>query len=308
MPGIRLVLFAAALLAVVDAAGDELTREVASGGLVPAWLLEVPDSVRTVLVADASSAGLLRFANSALGLSYRDRRYLSVGSRGVGKRRTGDRRTPLGVYFLTEELNTKRMDPKYGAAAFVLDYPNVWDRRRKRTGYGIWLHGVHPDTPIRPPLDTDGCLALPNDQLLALRPWLSMHQTPVIVARQIEWATPGDVADRRRELLAALDAWRVAFESRNLHEYLQLYDEAFEWRGMDKRAWARYRAGTFVEAMPHAVELDDVFLVRDPEEDNLYLARFRQTTRRATGTMSLWKRLYWRDTDAGWRIVAEDAG
>ncbi|PWG73998.1 hypothetical protein DF186_20170, partial [Enterococcus hirae] len=80
-----------------------------------------------------------------------------------------------------------------GAAAFPLDYPNAWDRYNERTGYGIWLHGVDHKDPVRPPRDTDGCLALPNEEILRLAERLEPLVTPVIVARKMQWALPSDV-------------------------------------------------------------------------------------------------------------------
>ena len=290
------------------AADDDYGYRDHSGSLVPAYFLEIPESVVTLLVADASNASLLQFSHSGSDIAYRQQRYLSVGLQGVGKERRGDRRTPLGVYFLTDELDTRRLDPKYGAAAFVMDYPNTWDRRLARTGHGIWLHGVHPDTPIRPPRDTDGCLALPNEALLDLRPALTMHSTPVIVTRQVEWVEPGELAAERDALRARLSDWRRALESGDLHGYMALYHEDFEARDMNKREWARFRMESFSAAPASAVRVADLLLMRDPEEQDLYLARFRQTTERPGGAVSTWKRLYWRRTADGFRVITEDAG
>ena len=62
---------------------------------------------------------------------------MSIGQEGPGKQSSGDKRTPLGVYFVTEQLDTSKLHEKYGVTAFVLDYPNVWDLRSRRSGDGI---------------------------------------------------------------------------------------------------------------------------------------------------------------------------
>ena len=123
---------------------------------LPSYLLEVPASVADVLIADAGTATLIRYSRTENGVVEKDRRYMSIGLEGVGKQRAWDRKTPLGVYFITEELDTSKLAPKYGIAAFPLDYPNAWDRYNERTGSGIWLHGVDASAPDRPPRDTDG--------------------------------------------------------------------------------------------------------------------------------------------------------
>ena len=103
-------------------------------GQLPVYLLELPASVGTVLVADTERATLYRFDNGPDGVRYVDERYMSIGQYGVDKRRPWDRRTPLGVYFITERLDTTRLHERYGPVAFPLDYPNIWDRLNRRGG------------------------------------------------------------------------------------------------------------------------------------------------------------------------------
>ncbi len=69
-----------------------------------------------------------RFGRTASGIVKIDQRYMSIGENGVGKKRAWDRKTPLGIYFITEQLDTSNLDDKYGVAAYPLDYPNAWDR------------------------------------------------------------------------------------------------------------------------------------------------------------------------------------
>ena len=278
-------------------------------GLVPAYLLEIPDSVSDILIADAGSATMHRFVRTEDGIVEKDQRYMSIGQAGVGKEKAWDRKTPLGIYFITESLDTSRLHDKYGAAAFPLDYPNAWDRLNKRTGYGIWLHGVDRNNPERPPLDTDGCLSLPNEELLRLVDLLKPLVTPVIVARELDWALPVDLDALRMEFHLALDVWRQSQEQGDLLTYLSLYADEFNYRGMNRDAWASYRLGVF-EARPLAnVKLDDIMLLADPEVPGLYLSRFTQVLETDSGSVRTTKRLYWR-RDAGnqWQIVSEDAG
>jgi hypothetical protein len=277
--------------------------------LLPAYLLEIPDSVSDILIADTSSATMHRFIRSADGIVEKDQRYMSIGQAGAGKEKAWDRKTPLGVYFITERLDTSKLHEKYGIAAFPLDYPNAWDRFNKRTGYGIWLHGVDQNNPERPPLDTDGCLALPNEELLFLADRLKPLVTPVIVARQLDWVPPGDLEALRLEFHLALDMWRRSQEQGDVVTYLSLYADEFVYRGMDKDEWTSYRFAVF-EARPLAgFSLNNVMLIADPEVPDLYLSRFTQVMQTDSGPVSTTKRLYWRRGDGSqWRIVSEDAG
>ena len=275
----------------------------------PAWLLEIPDSVNDILIAETDTATMRRFARAGKEIIEVDQRYMSIGLNGVGKERAWDRRTPLGVYFITESLDTSKLHDKYGVAAFPLDYPNAWDRFNQRTGYGIWLHGVDHKDPERPPRDTDGCLALPNDEILKLVDRLEPLVTPVIVTRRMAWAPSSEVDELRLEFRLALDQWRESLESGDVLDYLSLYADDFRYRDMDRRAWSAYRMNVFEARTFDSVVVEDVMLVADPEEPELFLSRFTQVLATVDGPVRTVKRLYWRRTeDRRWQIVSEDSG
>ena len=277
--------------------------------LVPAYVLELPATVNDVLVADTADATLWRFEVADGRMIERDQRYMSIGVNGVGKSKAWDRRTPLGVYFITERLDTSRMHAKYGVAAFPLDYPNAWDRHLERTGDGIWLHGVDRNSPERPALDTDGCLSLPNDELLKIASHLEPQVTPVIVAREIRMAQPDELEQTRLAFRIALDMWRQSLEQGDLLAYLSLYSEDFRYRDWNKTEWSTYRLGVFEAREFAAVALDDVLLLADPEEPDLYLSRFTQVLTTNDGEVRTTKRLYWKRTaDEVWKIISEDSG
>jgi murein L,D-transpeptidase YafK len=275
----------------------------------PAYLLEVPPSVGLVLLAETETSTLHLFENEPGGLSRGGETYMSIGQKGAGKIRAWDRRTPLGTYFINEKLDTSKLHEKYGPVAFPLDYPNIWDRKNRRSGDGIWIHGVTPGDGRRPPLDTDGCIALPNDQILALESHLVPHQTPVIVTRNIRWATAEQVASDRDKLRNVLDQWATSFEQGDVHRHMSLYADDFTFRGMNTAEWAAFRTQSFNRAPPRRSVIDEVLLLADPVESGLYLSRFRQSVTYDDSTVETTKRLYWQETPEGeLRIVAEDNG
>jgi hypothetical protein len=279
------------------------------GGLLPAYLLQIPESVSAVFVAETDMSTLHRFEIVAGKPGKHDKRYMSIGQNGVGKQRPWDRRTPLGIYFVVEQLDTSALHERYGPVAFPLDYPNIWDRINKRSGDGIWIHGVTPNNGRRPPRDTDGCIALPNDELLAIVPQLVPLVTPVLVTRKIRWVSPEQLAATAAELAAALDAWAGSYRSGDLHTYLSLYAEDFGYRGMDRQQWASFRVQTMAAVPLQDFVLADVLLLADPEDRDLYLSRFRQTIVTDASEVATIKRLYWqRSANGALKIVAEDNG
>jgi len=281
----------------------------ATGDRLPAYLLQIPASVPAVFVAETDRSALHRIANGPDGPLYVDRRYMSIGENGVGKRRAWDRRTPLGIYFVTERRDTQRLAERYGPLAFPLDYPNVWDRLHDRRGEGIWIHGGPGGGERRPPQDTDGCIALENNELRALADDLIPGVTPVIVTHSIRWGTAAGIGAGRERLAAALEEWAQSIRTGDLYRYLSLYAQGFRYRGMSRDEWMRYRLGTFGAGNITGLKLDDVLLLQDPEDESLYLSRFRQTLIDDTGPVVTIKRLYWRrNSEDELRIVAEDNG
>lgn len=276
---------------------------------VPASVLTLPDTVSDVFIAATGSATFYRLERGEHGLQVVDQSYMSIGEHGVGKERAWDGKTPLGVYFVIDQLDTRRLHEKYGITAYPLDYPNVRDRQLDRGGSGIWVHGVLAGGGQRPRFDTDGCIALPNEVLRALDRHIEPLVTPVIVTRQIRWRTP-EARDRLSAALRdAVERWTDALRRADAHAYLNAYAVDFSYRGLSGAEWASLTLQTLPRRGPASVAVDDLALFSDPEEDGLYVARFRLTTSSDDATVTTMKRLYFRRDDRGaFRIVAEDNG
>jgi murein L,D-transpeptidase YafK len=277
---------------------------------VSAYLIRLPSSVDTVFVAETTAAAFHRFENTQeLELEYGGAAYMSIGENGDGKQRNGDRRTPLGIYFVTEQLDTSKLHEKYGLTAFTLDYPNALDSRRKRTGGGIWVHGVDRRGGKRPPRDTDGCIALPNETLKMLEHQFLPNVTPVVIAREVNWIEQDEIDELRAELDAVVAHWAASLQRGDTHAYLSLYDDDFRHWGMNKSEWIAFSAETLASRPIQKVEISDVLLLGDPEENGVYLSRFRLAVTEGANTVALTKRLYWRRYENGTlTIVAEDSG
>lgn len=276
---------------------------------LPAYFLHLPPSVSVVFVADTGTSTLYRYRNGANGMSLVDTHYMSIGQNGVGKTRPWDRRTPIGVYFVSDELDTGKLHPKYGLMAFPLDYPSPWDRMHQRSGDGIWLHGVDEKDGQRPPLDTDGCLALPNANLIEISKDIVPRSTPIVIARQMRRAPRRELEELGEDLRAAVDAWARSYRSGDLFRYFGLYDDRFVYRGMDRGEWLAYRTDTIGSRVLDELIIRNLTLLAEPDDDGLYLSRFEQTLVEGERRITTMKRLYWRRSGNGvFRIVAEDNG
>ena len=277
---------------------------------VPAWVLRLPESTPTVFIAETSAHAFHRFDRADDGVVKVRQDYMSIGLGGTGKERAGDQRTPLGIYFVTEQLDTSQLHDKYGVTAFPLDYPNAWDRRLGRAGDGIWVHGVDRQGGTRPPLDTDGCIALPNDRLLALQPGFIPNTTPVLIATELSWTEPGAVAALRDELERAVTGWARSLEEGDMPAWLAYYDRGFQHWGMTKEEWSAFSLETVGQRLIETVTVSDLLLLADPVEEGLYLSRFRlETVETGSPTVTSVRRMYWRRSESGaLKIIAQDSG
>jgi len=78
-----------------------------------------------------------------------------------------------------------------------------------RTGSGIYLHGVPLNTYSRPPKDSDGCVTLANDELVMLMNTVPIHDTPVIITKNIHWVAGDAQRQHHAELLDAINRWQA---------------------------------------------------------------------------------------------------
>jgi murein L,D-transpeptidase YafK len=280
-----------------------------AGTALPLSLIRVPESVKTVFVAETSKARFHRFQRSDTGMVHSGSFYMSIGEDGTGKQHSGDKRTPIGVYFVTEQLDTSKLHEKYGVTAFPLDYPNAWDKRAERDGDGIWVHGVHPEGGQRPVRDTDGCIALGNEDLIRLTPEFEDNVTPVLITREIDWVETSANDELRVELESRVAEWASSKASGDLFSFLSLYSDEFGRWGMDKTEWSSIYLGVARQHKIRAVAVDDLLLLAYPGEDNLYLSRFRQIVEDDEREIASTTRLYWRrDSSGALKIIAEDQG
>jgi len=277
---------------------------------VPAHIIRLPESVKIVFVAETTTASFHRFEYlDGRRVRHLGKSYMSIGQNGDRKKKSGDRKTPLGVYFVTEQLDTSRMHEKYGDTAFPLDYPNALDVQRQRTGAGIWVHGVDRRGGERPRYDTDGCIALPNDVLADLESLFEPNLTPVLIARAVEWTAAAHVDALRRELEAAVQSWAGSRRRGDLYTLLSLYDNDFQHWGMNKREWETFQIRTLSSRPLQSIVVTDLLLLEDPVEEGVYLSRFRMQTRESGRTVIVTKRLYWRrGNDDVLRIIVEGSG
>jgi murein L,D-transpeptidase YafK len=283
-------------------------------GRVPLYLVQMQPDQRHALVVDTARSTLYVFENRADGAGYVTDYYVSIGKNGTDKYRVGDNKTPLGVYHVTGTLTRQKLNQtygklaeQYGAGAMPISYPNEWDRREGRNGYGIWLHGVPFDTYSRPPRASNGCVALTNEDFATLSHSVQIGLTPVIIADGIDWVAPEAVRGLRKELAQSVEDWRRDWESRDTEKYLAHYSESFSSGRKAFTRWAAQKHKVNAGKTWIRVKLDKVTIFLYPGRNDLAVVTFEQDYASSNLINRMHKRQYWIKEDGDWRILHEGA-
>lgn len=279
---------------------------------VPRYLVQLNDEQHHAFVVDTSKSTLYVFENDGGELRYVNDYYVSIGKNGIDKFREGDNKTPLGVYHVTRRISREQLASRYGkqselygAGAFPLDYPNVWDRREGRNGHGIWLHGVPYNTYSRPPRSSNGCVALTNEDLQALTGSVQIGLTPVVITNGVEWVAPGAITTVRHEITRQLDGWRRDWESLDTEKYLRHYAADFS-SGRDGLAkWSAHKRRVNARKVWVKLKLDKISIVLYPGRDDLAVVTFNQDYSSSNYRKRMRKRQYWIKGGGTWRILHE---
>jgi murein L,D-transpeptidase YafK len=281
---------------------------------LPRTLLTLGEEVQTAIVVDKESHRLYIYERQAPGEPPRLVRdyYVSTGRANGNKILRGDLRTPEGVYFITHHIPSSALPDKYGSGAFPLNYPNELDRRLGKTGDGIWLHGTENAFYSRPPLDSEGCVVLPNIDLDQAAAFIRPGVTPLVITARVDWVDAPAWRRERQELLDALNAWVADWTSGDVESYLSHYATDFWSPGFDLKKWqARKRAVAGGKTFQQ-VELSNLSLFAYPQSASggrdMVVASFRQHYRSNNFNSDMGKRLYLTREAGRWRVLYEGGG
>src|SRR5688500_17536159 len=216
-------------------------RETIPRNMTPKYLVQMPPEQKYAVIADTGKSRLYIYENAGGHARYLADYYISSGKNGSQKLKEGDKKTPIGVYFVTANVPREKLTDFYGGKAFPINYPNEWDKRHGRSGYGIWLHGTPSDTFSRAPRASDGCVVLSNQDLDRLSAKLQVGITPVIISDGIEWVKPTDAEIMREKLAQHLENWRRDWESGNVEAYLRNYGRDFFSGNQRLAEWAQHK-------------------------------------------------------------------
>lgn len=227
---------------------------------------------------------------------------IAIGKEEGDKFKEGDNKTPEGIYFPAQHIDTDKINPgKYGKSAISLNFPNLMDKIDGKTGYGIWLHGAGDDSRIANRQVTEGCVAFYNSDILKLTKWIQPGHSVIAIAT--------DYRDINREedftaVSLATQSWINSWQNRDIESYISFYDENFSGKGLNKHQYRNYKKNVFKSYKNMVIAMNNVRVVTHPKYsvslmhqefsgDKRFLSRGR-------------KILYWQKAQSGeWKIIRE---
>lgn len=232
----------------------------------------------------------------------------SIGKHGFGKEFEGDGKTPVGVYQLTSFLKDEQLNDYYGFGAYPINYPNVWDRISKRTGHGIWLHGLPKGVDKRPAQDSEGCLIIDNITLEEFGAHIKTGESLIVISETLDWLPPS-AEQPSADILDAIERWKEDWMANDNVAYLANYHTNFTDTRRNLEQWKTYKTRVNSTKSYIKVELSELSVVVYPGEENLVAIRFYQHYDSSNFRWQGWKHLLWRRDESGtWRILYEGNG
>lgn len=286
-------------------AAVRLQAERPGPALLPRALLQMRKDQKHALIVDAKHSRLYLYENRSDGLRLMQDFYVSQGKLGINKLKEGDMRTPVGVYYLIGRLPGVKLPDMYGKGAMPLDYPNDWDKIHGRSGSGIWVHGTPPETFSRPPLSTDGCVVVSNDDLNFLTRTVAIGTTPILIGDQVEFVSKEQLDKDLHQAESLVEMWRRDVENRDDASLKALYSARFKSSADDDiNAWLdknRYLPG----AKKISVKVSDPSYFRQPSQEEVIVSNFTQQIVIGKFRHAVRKKQYWAKEGKNWKIVAE---
>lgn len=274
--------------------------------LLPRLVLQLRDDQRHVLLVDAKSSRLYVYANRGGRLKFVTDYYISQGKYGVNKLKEGDQKTPIGIYYITSHLPGARLPDLYGSGALPINYPNEWDKINGRSGSGIWLHGTPSDIFSRPPLSSDGCVVLTNQDMHKLASSIEIGKTPVVISERVEFVSKAKWESNRNLATKLVNNWRRDVESRSPLRIMENYSSQFKSdRGENLSTWLNKHQQFMRGVKDLAIQLRDVTHFFYPGRDDMIVSTFTQESKVGKSKSLIRKRQYWSKEGAQWKIIYE---
>jgi len=262
------------------------------------------DSTGYVLVADKTHQKIFIINSDAPGTIKIVKEYkITTGRRSGDKEHRGDLRTPEGIYYINGRVPDNKLTAKFGPIAFIIDYPNFVDRLQKRNGSNIWIHGR--DEAFKDFI-TEGCISMENSQILGLKKYIDIDQTPVIILDNLSAYSVDqtDYVSATNHWSEFTNGWAQSWDSGDISAYCSYYDPKYiDGSGRNLAKFKEYKSGLEKTYKWKPVIIDKVYVLISDKETHL---KFRQRYLSLTFYSEGQKQLILIPFKSQWKIMQEN--
>jgi len=235
-----------------------LSNDIFAGSeaIYPSNLLQLDDKfTHHILVVEKATHKLFLFKNKD-GVPQLEKEFQTATGKNPGNKFTeGDKKTPEGIYQLNRFYDAAYLVKTYneygkiyGAGAFVLDYPNVLDKRESKSGDGIWLHSTDDESRISKGLDTRGCVVLNDANLKEVAQYIDLDaKTEMIIVENLNYWNESTWKKNKLTALKTVTDWMKSWNDANINSYLSFYSrsEFKDNNGKNYTQWADHKTRVF---------------------------------------------------------------
>lgn len=185
------------------------------------------------LVVEKSTHTLFLYKNNSSGNPQLVKTYsVATGKITGDKAVQGDKKTPEGVYTFQKFHSSQELIHKYGdygkiygAGAFTTNYPNIIDRRKGKTGGGIWLHSTDDDKRVSKGLDSKGCVVAMDSDLKEISQYLDLANTPVVIVQNHRFLAKKAWKTKKTAIMNTINTWMTSWQNKDFKSYINSYSK-----------------------------------------------------------------------------------
>jgi len=242
----------------------------------PYGVLKIADKYKLIFWYAVKDGQLSIFSNDKSQLKRIKTYNFTIGKWGYNKLREGDNRTPLGIYFYQKFIPDSELNDFYGLGAYPIDYPNPFDRFRKRSGYGIWLHGYPKDVDFRPLRDSRGCMVVTNAYFAELQSLIDNNESIVILQEDFMLGNSKKTAKLKKQVTKKLTKWNRSWNARKKTAFFKFYSDQFKRTEDDNRDYLQNLSDAMVNQHTK-FKISEVTALLYPTTDDVIFVEFTKT-------------------------------
>ncbi len=266
-----------------------------------------------VVIAEKSTHTLYLYENSNSTPKLLKKYKIATGKFSGNKYVEGDKKTPEGIYNLTDFIPDTELIKKYGqkqgeiygAGAFTSNYPNFIDRSLGKTGGGIWLHSTNDNSRINKGLDSKGCVVVVDEDLKDISQYIDLKNTSMVIVENLNYLNNDSWNELRTDLVGLVKEWQKAWEEKNFEKYISFYDSSrfYNPRKGKYEEYKRYKKAIFSLPGTPSIKFQHLSIL---VHQNYAVVQMQQDYKSETIDDLGKKTLYLqKNSDYEWKIVAE---